>query len=130
MKIADIQYKFLKTKEFEKRGLPLPRFFNNVRDAYKSEIYGEFVALAPDYDWDNPVPEKIYGYIDYTMEKSDNITRINMIETNKLYKRMGIGAELIHQMALNHETSLEPTLATEDGSKLISFLQKHGYFKS
>lgn len=130
MKISDIQYKFLKVDEFNKKELPLPRFSNDVRDAHGNEVYGEFIAIAPGYDWDNPDSDKLYGYIDFTIDKVENVTRINMIRTNKAYDRMGIAAELIHQLSLNHGTTLEPTLATSDGSKLITFLQKHGYFKN
>jgi len=83
-------------------------------------------CFAPDYDWDQPVFEKIYGYIDFILDKNDNVTRINMIRTNDKYRRLGIAAELVHRMALNHKTKLESTLSTEDGAGLVDFLQQHG----
>ena len=124
MKIKDIQYKFLKTDKFEERNLPLPRFFNNIYDSYKGEAFGEYLCLAPDYDWDNPVSEKIYGYIKYSYYNS--IAYIQMIEVNDLYKRMGIAAELIHQFAQVYD-KIELSLQTEDGKKFFDFMKKHGY---
>jgi ribosomal protein S18 acetylase RimI-like enzyme len=124
MKVTDLTYKFLKTNEFEEQGLKLPRFLNNIYDSYKNEAFGEFLCLSPDYDWDKPESDKIYGYIKFTY--FDNQAYIQMVETNKRFTRMGIGAELVHQFTMKYD-DIVLSLQTEEGAKLFDYLEKHGY---
>lgn len=125
MKLADLEYRFLKVKEFERRGLPLPRIHDGVNDAYDDELFCSILAYMPDYDWDNHDPDKIYAGMDYGIHKG--VIHIKMITTKEQYTRLGLAAELIDHVAKKHKLPIDAGMSTKSGSKLVAFLNKNGY---
>jgi len=126
MNVQSLQYRFLKVDEFKKRDLPLPRFYDGVHDHHNNETFGEFICITPDFDWDHKVSKEIYGVITYGIYNNEE-TIIKMIETNEIYRGLGIAAEMVSQLSLRHKTKIVMSHTTEDGAKLVDFLNANGF---
>ena len=86
------------------------KFVDSVSDAYKSETYGTIYAY---------LGNEVVGYLEYTLEDTNKIFYIRMIETRPEYRGKGIATDLCKYVKNNY-SEYEPDFGqtTAEGEKL------------
>ncbi len=92
-----------------------PKFWNDVRDAYRGDVYGSVYADQGD---------KRAGHLDYSA--GGGKVRVQMIETDPAFRRQGVATGMMDKLKEEFPGhTIKWGMATPEGTAF-----KRGYYKS